>query len=125
MDTFDIQGLRNYLKGDLWEAWENLDTDQRMGIPRPPVEEPAPEDAPRFSLISPDEFTVGEMALIDAISRAAKSAGLHRRTNYVGGTLLHLVGNPRNQQDSRGWADGFEDGPLRRGSASIRDILID
>lgn len=81
MDTFDIQSLRKSLKGDLWEVWETLDTDQRKGIPRPPVEEPAPEEARRFQLISPDDFTVGSMPLIDAIR------GRRSQRDYTGERL--------------------------------------
>jgi SagB-type dehydrogenase family enzyme len=69
MDTFDMQALRKFLKGDLWESWGNLDTDQRLGIPRPPVEEPAPEEAQRYSLVPPEDFTVGTMPLIETIRR--------------------------------------------------------
>ena len=67
MEPFDLQAYRDFLKGDLWEAWENLDTDQQLGIPRPVVEEPAPEGSQRYALVSPEEFSVGNMTVMEAI----------------------------------------------------------
>ena len=67
MKTFDLQAHRNFLKADLWEIWENLETDQQIGIPRPALEEPAPENTLRYPLIPPEEFTLGQMPLVDAI----------------------------------------------------------
>ena len=61
--------LREFLKSGDWAAWDLAETDQRRGLPPPPLEKPAPPDAPRVALVPPDRFTVGSMPLLQAINR--------------------------------------------------------
>lgn len=58
---------REFMKNDLWSEWEHFETDQRKGLPPPPVEKPYPQDAVLCDLVPPEKFTVGQMPLIDAI----------------------------------------------------------
>jgi SagB-type dehydrogenase family enzyme len=60
---------RKLLKSDRWEAWRKHETDQRRGVPAPPPQKPYPEGATLIDLVAPDELTVGEMSLIEAIRR--------------------------------------------------------
>ncbi|MHB0878044.1 MAG: SagB/ThcOx family dehydrogenase [Anaerolineae bacterium] len=62
-----IQQGRGFLKADRWEEWETQPTDQRRGIPRPPLEKPCPGDAPLVDLIAPKDFAVGNVPLLDLI----------------------------------------------------------
>ena len=64
-----IETYRKFLKADLWEEWENLETDQKKQIPHPPIQKPYPEEAELIDLIAPEDLTVGKMPLIEAISR--------------------------------------------------------
>lgn len=58
---------RSFLKGDLWEKWQELETDQRKGLPPPPPQTPHSDGAEVFALIPPSDMQTGAMPLIDAI----------------------------------------------------------
>jgi len=60
---------RAFLKSGDWPAWERIETDQRRGVPPPPLEKPAPPGAARIDLVAPDRLTVGALPLIEAIRR--------------------------------------------------------
>ena len=60
---------RQFLKSDEWNTFEALGTDQHRGVPAPPIEKPAPPDAVEVDLISPAQFAVGQIPLIEAINR--------------------------------------------------------
>ena len=64
-----MSAYRKFLKSDLWEEWDRIETDQRKGIPPPPAQKPYPQDAKLVALISPKNLTVGNMPLIEAIRR--------------------------------------------------------
>ena len=64
-----MKELRAVLKSGDWPAWEQIATDQRRGLPPPPLEKPAPPDAARIDLVPPDRFTVGAMPLVEAIGK--------------------------------------------------------
>jgi SagB-type dehydrogenase family enzyme len=72
---------RNFLKSDDWSNFAMLQTDQQRGIAGPPVEQPAPVDAPQFDLTPPDQFTVGDMPLAQVISQRRS------RRKYTGSPL--------------------------------------
>ena len=63
-----IETYRKFLKADLWEQWNNLETDQRKQMPHPPIQKPYPEDATLVDLVAPEDLTVGKMPLIEAIN---------------------------------------------------------
>jgi SagB-type dehydrogenase family enzyme len=66
---------RDTLKSNRWDEWETLDTDQRRGVPRPPLQKPPPERAGLVDLVAPQDLTVGAMPLLEAIHRRKS----HRR----------------------------------------------
>ena len=63
------RALRKFLKADLWNEWQNQETDQRKGIKPPPNQKPYPQDAALIDLVSPDDLTLGQMPLIEAIRK--------------------------------------------------------
>jgi SagB-type dehydrogenase family enzyme len=65
----DTHDPHDFLKGHLWEGWEELETDQKKKVPPPPVQKPYPDDAPRIELVAPEDLTIGQMPLIEAINR--------------------------------------------------------
>lgn len=67
--TEHLEIHREFLKSDRWEQWRKLQTDQKKGVPPPQSQKPYPEDAKLVSLVSPEEFTIGRMPLIEAIKR--------------------------------------------------------
>jgi SagB-type dehydrogenase family enzyme len=58
---------RKYLKNQTLPGMSEMETDQMKGLPLPPIQKPYPEGAGLIDLVSPAEFTVGRIALIDAI----------------------------------------------------------
>jgi len=57
----------DFLKADLWQQWDTLDTDQKARIPAPPVEKPASSEVPRIDLIAPENLSVGTLSVREAI----------------------------------------------------------
>ncbi|NHJ86118.1 MAG: SagB/ThcOx family dehydrogenase [Asgard group archaeon] len=45
------------------------ESDQRKGLPIPPIQKPYPENAELIELIPPEKFNVGKMPLIEAINK--------------------------------------------------------
>jgi SagB-type dehydrogenase family enzyme len=66
---------RDHLKSLGWDEWETLDTDQRRGVPRPPLQKPPPEGAELVDLVAQEDLTVGAMTLLEAVRRRQS----HRR----------------------------------------------
>lgn len=64
-----ITAGRKVLKSDEWELWRRSETDQKGGVPHPPLEEPVAPGASLVDLVAPGDFSVGRMPLIDAIRR--------------------------------------------------------
>ena len=58
-----------FLKSDQWDKWDDIETDQRQGVPAPPVQKATVAHAPLVDLPAPDDLTVGTMPLIEAIRR--------------------------------------------------------
>lgn len=59
----------DFLKANLWQQWETLATDQKARIPAPPVEKPAPPDAPRIDLTAPENFSMGNVSVRQIIGQ--------------------------------------------------------
>jgi SagB-type dehydrogenase family enzyme len=76
-----IEMNRQFLRSDLWEDWRVLDTDQKKGMPPPPVQKPYPDKAALVDLVAPEVLTVGKMPLIEAIKHRKS------RRKYTGGLL--------------------------------------
>jgi SagB-type dehydrogenase family enzyme len=64
-----IEKAREFLRADIWEEWGHLQTDQRRGVPYPPIQKPYPEDAQLTDLIAPEALTVGSAPLAQVIGR--------------------------------------------------------
>jgi len=64
-----MKSHRKFLKSDRWEEWRTSETDQRKGVPPLPPEKPCPEDAALIDLIAPQDTTLGEMPVVEAIRR--------------------------------------------------------
>lgn len=62
---------RDFLKAHLWGEWKlkDLETDQRKGLPPPPLQKPIPSGANIIDLLPPEKITVGQMSILEAISR--------------------------------------------------------
>lgn len=69
MTEHDSRIHREFLKSGAWERFDELQTDQRKRLPRPPLQQPFPEAAPRVALVPPAELTVGTLPLIEVLRR--------------------------------------------------------
>ncbi len=58
---------RTFLKSNLWRKWGEQATDQRRGMAPPGPQKPYPQDATLIPLVAPEDFTLGQMPLINAI----------------------------------------------------------
>jgi SagB-type dehydrogenase family enzyme len=67
MESFDA--ARKFLKSDRWEEWRHSPTDQKNGVPYPPLEKPFPPGASLIDLVAPQDLSVGKVPLIEAINR--------------------------------------------------------
>ncbi|NJD59364.1 MAG: nitroreductase [Anaerolineales bacterium] len=63
----DYRSQRQLIRGDLWDEWGSLELDQKLGLPMPPLEKSYPKDATLIDLVSPKDFTIGNMPLSEAI----------------------------------------------------------
>ncbi len=64
----DIKTGRQFLKRYRWDELSRTETDQKKKVPFPPLEKPYPADAQLIDLVSPRDFTVGRIPLIEAIN---------------------------------------------------------
>jgi SagB-type dehydrogenase family enzyme len=60
---------REFLKSDRWDEWRESETDQRKGVTPLPPEKPYPEGATLIDLVAPEDLTLGEMTLVEAMRR--------------------------------------------------------
>jgi SagB-type dehydrogenase family enzyme len=65
----DYRSHRQIIKGDLWQEWDSLELDQRLGVPVPPLQKPYSPGSALIDLVSPKDITIGSMPLVDAIRR--------------------------------------------------------
>lgn len=73
-DAFVAEAIarnRAFLRADLWAEWKirDMGTDERRGVPAPPLQRPYEGEGPRIPLVPPESFSVGQMSLIEAIGR--------------------------------------------------------
>ena len=61
------KNTQNFLKADLWEAWEKQGSDQLRGVKAPQCQKPYLQDAVLIDLVAPEELTVGQIPLIKAL----------------------------------------------------------
>ncbi len=60
---------RDFLKADLWEGFDSIESDQRKGLPIPEMQKPVPPGAKIVELIPYEKMTAGRMPVIEAIAR--------------------------------------------------------
>jgi SagB-type dehydrogenase family enzyme len=60
---------RILLKAHLWNLWDRLETDQKKGLPYPPLQVPPPEGAPLIDLPAVEDLALGDLPLREAIRR--------------------------------------------------------
>ena len=63
-----MESYREFLKAHIWKKWNSLETDQKKQAPKPPNQKPYPEEAELIDLVPPEDLTVGEVSLIEAIN---------------------------------------------------------
>jgi SagB-type dehydrogenase family enzyme len=108
--TSKYKSARQFLKADLWEAWDSLSLDQEKGLPHPPVQKPYPPDAQRIGLVPPAEITLATASVFEAIHKRES----HR--NYTSDpismeTLSYLL-----------WATQGVHRVIRGGETTIRTV---
>ena len=64
-----MKTYRRTLKTGRWEELKRIETDQKKKIPPPAPQKPCPKDATLVELVLPQDLTVGEMPLLEAINR--------------------------------------------------------
>jgi SagB-type dehydrogenase family enzyme len=62
-----METYRNFLRSDRWDEWGESETDQKKGVPPPPPQKRYPKDATLIDLVAPEDLTVGNLPLIEAI----------------------------------------------------------
>ncbi len=65
----DVMTGRAFLRCDGWDDWRDNPTDQKKGVPAPPLEKPFPPGVQRIDLVAPQDFAIAPIALLDAIRR--------------------------------------------------------
>jgi SagB-type dehydrogenase family enzyme len=63
---------RDLIKADVWEEMRGETTDQQLGKPQPPLQQPYPDDAALLDLPAPQALTLAPVSLFEAL-RSRKS----------------------------------------------------
>lgn len=105
-----IESGRRLLKATPWEKAREIETDQKKGVPHPPLQKRAPEAAPLVDLPDPKTVQVGETSVFEAIA----SRRSHRRFNPSPLTL--------NELTFLLWATQGVQRIVRDGVASLRTV---
>ncbi len=107
-----IASNREFLKAHLWGEWKLRDllTDQRKNFPQPPQQKPCPPGAQFFDLIPPEEISLGNMSVFEAIARRRS----HREYSQQPFTLEEL--------SYMLWAMQGVHGFIREGTATTRTV---
>ncbi len=58
----------DFLRADGWGEFPVMGTDQQRGLPRPPLEKPAPAGAPTFALPAPEDLHLGNRPLREVMA---------------------------------------------------------
>jgi SagB-type dehydrogenase family enzyme len=77
---------REFLKAYEWSQFDEIDSDQQQGLPRPELQKTFPPGAVIIDLIEPDYFTIGRTPVVDIIRKRAS----HRNFNLEALTLEEL-----------------------------------
>ena len=101
---------RAFLKADRWDDWRKIETDQRKGMPTPPLQKPYPEDGRLVDLVPPSDFTSGTVPLSEVIGRRRS------RRKYTSEALS------LEELSFLLWATQGVDRIFREGAASLRTV---
>jgi SagB-type dehydrogenase family enzyme len=63
------------------EEWPDIQSDQRQGIPAPPIQKPYPADAIRIDLVKHTDFTIGNVPFFQVVNQRRS------RRSYTGDSL--------------------------------------
>ena len=63
----DYKSHRQMIKGDLWDEWDSLELDQKLGLPVPLLQKPYSPGSTLIDLIPPANIEIGTMPLLEAI----------------------------------------------------------
>jgi SagB-type dehydrogenase family enzyme len=66
---------RQFLKSYDWNRGPDIQTDQQKGVPPPPFQKPFPEDSSPIDLIAPQNFSITQIPLLEAITRRKSRRG--------------------------------------------------
>ena len=83
-----LETNRQFLKSDQWNEWKRQPTDQKEGVPVPPPQKAYPDDAALIDLPGPEEFTVGEMSLLEAIKRRTPMERIGKMKDLTGPAIF-------------------------------------
>lgn len=103
-----MKNYRKYLRNQTLPS--EMETDQMKGLPIPPIQKPYPEGGCLIDLISPNEFTLGHMPLIEAI-RGRESCRKYSREPLSLEELSYLL-----------WATQGVRGFKRNGLLTLRTV---
>jgi SagB-type dehydrogenase family enzyme len=70
-----MENGRKFLKAYDWNQTPDIRSDQQKGIPPPPFQKPYPKDARLIELVSPQNFTIKQISLLEAINRRTSRRG--------------------------------------------------
>jgi len=62
-----VPAYRKYLKNQELPGMVKAETDQMKGLPPPPIQKPYSKDSELVDLVSPEQFSLGNMPLIEAV----------------------------------------------------------
>ncbi len=98
------ESYRRFLKAYWWDEREKCETDQKKGIPAPPVQKTCPRDVPRIALVPPEELKIGFMPVFQAIRdrRSHRKFKADPLTQEELSFLLWAVQGMRGEADERG-----------------------
>ena len=63
-----MENNRNFLKSERWDELNEIKTDREKKIPPPLPQKPYPKDAALIQLIKPENLTIGNISLLDAVN---------------------------------------------------------
>lgn len=70
-----IKAGRQFLKSYDWNQGPDIQTDQQKGVPPPPFQKPFPKDSPLIDLITPQNLSITQIPLLEAINRRKSRRG--------------------------------------------------
>lgn len=106
---------RQFLKAHLWRAWFNSQTDQKKGVPAPPVEKPLPPGVELFDLPDPLGGGMGQIPLAQAIRQ-------RRSWRKYSDAPLNLQELSFLLWSTQGLSEDESGQPIQRGVSILRNV---